>query len=143
LRVYAAARLTPRDFERELEIDSDLGLDEIDDRAVADVLRLAPFGYGNPVPIFAARGLEAVTPPDVKNEKHLFLRMRGQGRMVRMKAWNFADRAGLFAPGAKVDIAFSFEEDTYSAERGYAPWQAVVKDVGPGFQPAAELSLGV
>jgi hypothetical protein len=28
-----------------------------------------------------------------------------------------------------VDIAFSFEEDTYSAERGYAPWQAVVKDV--------------
>jgi hypothetical protein len=46
-----------------------------------------------------------------------------------MKAWNFADRAALFTPGAKVDIAFSFEEDTYSAERGYAPWQAILKDV--------------
>ncbi len=128
-RVYAAARLTPRDFERELAIDSTIQFDEIDDQAVADVLRLAPFGQGNPPPVFAAMDVEVAAAPDVKNEKHLFLRLRGNGRMVRMKAWNFGDRVGLFAPGAKLDIAFSFEEDTYSAERGYAPWQAIVKDV--------------
>jgi single-stranded-DNA-specific exonuclease len=128
-RVYAAARLTPRDFERELAIDSTIQFGEIDDQAVEDVLRLAPFGQGNPPPVFAAMDVEVVAPPDVKNEKHLFLRLKGQGRMVRMKAWNFADRLALFAPGAKLDIAFSFEDDTYSAERGYAPWQAIVKDV--------------
>jgi len=128
-RMYAAARLTPHDFERELTIDSTIQFDEIDDRAVEDVLRLAPFGQGNPAPVFAAMGVEVVALPDVKNEKHLFLRLRGQGRTVRMKAWNFVDRIGVFTPGAKVDIAFSLDEDTYSAERGYAPWQAIVKDV--------------
>jgi hypothetical protein len=28
-----------------------------------------------------------------------------------------------------VDVALQFEEDPYSAARGYAPWQTVVKDV--------------
>jgi len=129
LRIYAAARLTARDFERELPIDSTIQLDEIDDRSVADVLRLAPFGQGNPPPVFAAMGIEAASEPVINKEKHLFLKLRGNGRVVRMKAWNFADRVGLFAPGAKADVAFCFEDDTYSAERGYAPWQAVVKDV--------------
>jgi single-stranded-DNA-specific exonuclease len=129
LRVYAASRLTPHDFERELAIDSTIQFDEMNDRSVADVLALAPFGQGNPAPVFAAMAVEVVAPPDIKNEKHLFLRLRAQGKLMRMKAWNFADRAALFTPGAKVDIAFTFEEDTYSAERGYAPWQAIVKDV--------------
>jgi single-stranded-DNA-specific exonuclease len=128
-RAYAALRLTPMDFERELAIDGTIEFNEIDDRAVEDILRLAPFGQGNAAPVFAALGVEAAAPADIKNEKHLFLRLRAQGRMVRMKAWNFADRASVFTPGAKVDVAFSFEEDTYSAERGYAPWQAIVKDV--------------
>jgi single-stranded-DNA-specific exonuclease len=128
-RAYAALRLTPLDFERELAIDGTIEFNEIDDRAVEDILRLAPFGQGNAAPVFAALGVEVAAPADIKNEKHLFLRLRAQGRMVRMKAWNFADRAGVFTPGAKVDVAFSFEEDTYSAERGYAPWQAIVKDV--------------
>lgn len=129
LRLYAAARLSPRDFERELPIDAKIQFDEIDDAAVEDVLRLAPFGQGNPAPVFAAMGVEVAAPPDVRKEKHLFLRLRSQGKMVRMKAWNFADRAAMFTAGARVDVAFSLEEDTYSAERGYAPWQAVLKDV--------------
>jgi single-stranded-DNA-specific exonuclease len=73
--------------------------------------------------------VEAAAPADIKNEKHLFLRLRQNGRMVRMKGWNFADRAEMFTPGAKLDVAFTFEEDNYSAERGYAPWQAILKDV--------------
>jgi single-stranded-DNA-specific exonuclease len=127
-RAYAALRLTPSDFERELDIDGMIGFNEIDDRAVEDILRLAPFGQGNAAPVFAAMGVEVAAPPDIRKEKHLFLRLKANGRMVRMKAWNFAEQAAIFTPGAKVDIAFCFEEDTYSAERGYAPWQAIVKD---------------
>jgi hypothetical protein len=29
----------------------------------------------------------------------------------------------------RVDIALQFEDDAYSAARGYAPWQAIVRDV--------------
>jgi single-stranded-DNA-specific exonuclease len=129
LRVYAGARLTPADFERELAMDAEIGLDEIDDSSVADILRLAPFGYGNPAPTFAARGIEIAAPPDIRKEKHVFVRLNVNGRTIRAKAWNFADRAGELAPGARLDLALQFDDDAYSAARGYSPWQTIVRDV--------------
>src|SRR5579862_6561467 len=55
IRVYGEARLTPADFERELAIDAEIAFDEITDQSVAEILSLAPFGFGNPAPVFAAR----------------------------------------------------------------------------------------
>ena len=129
LRAHAGTLLTPADFERELAIDAEIALDEIDDACVADILRLAPFGHGNPAPMFAARGVELVAAPDIKNEKHVFMRLKVNGRIIRAKAWNFADRAGELLPGARLDLALQFEDDPYSAARGYSPWQIIVKDV--------------
>ncbi len=129
LRTYAAALLTPADFERELTIDSEITGDEITDQAVADVLKLAPFGYGNSSPLFVLRGAEVAAAPDIKKEKHVFARLRVAGNMLRVKAWNFAERAGELQAGARVDVAVQFEEDDYSASRGYAPWQAMLKDI--------------
>ena len=129
MRGYANERLTPADFERELAVDAEIGLDEIDDRSVSDILRLSPFGYGNAAPTFAVRGVEIIAPPDVRKEKHLFLKLKVNGRMIRAKAWNFADRIGEFAAGTRVDLALQFEDDSYSAARGYAPWQTIVRDV--------------
>jgi single-stranded-DNA-specific exonuclease len=133
MRAFAAQRLTPADFERELTIDSEIGLEEIDDASVADILRLAPFGFGNPAPMFVARGVELAAAPDIRNEKHLFLRLRANGgsptNTLRLKAWDFARRLDEFEPGRRIDVVFTFEDDPYSASRGYAPWQAVLKDV--------------
>jgi hypothetical protein len=30
-----------------------------------------------------------------------------------------------------IDLAFSIEDDAYSAARGYAPWQIIMKDAKP------------
>ena len=128
-RSYAAAQLTVSDFEPELEIDAEIGFDEINDETVAELLNLAPFGFGNPLPTFLVRGAELAAPPDVKNDKHLFLRLASAGRPLRAKAWNFAVRAGEFTPGAHLDVVMQFEDDAYSAARGYAPWQTVIRDV--------------
>ena len=131
LRTYAAARLTPADFEPVLEIESEIDFSEISDRAVADVLNLAPFGFGNPAPLFVAREVEVAEPPEIRNDKHVFLRLKSRGRTVRAKAWNFAERAAELAPGTRIDVALQFEDDAYSAKRGYAPWQTIVRDVKP------------
>jgi single-stranded-DNA-specific exonuclease len=127
-RAHAATVLTPADFEPALEIDAAVDLSEINDDSVAEVLSLAPFGFGNPPPIFVVRGV-TVASSEVKKEKHLFARLNAGGRVLRVKAWNFAERAPEFAPGAVVDVVFSVEDDAYSAARGYAPWQAIIKDV--------------
>jgi single-stranded-DNA-specific exonuclease len=129
LRTYAAERLTPADFERELPVDAEIAFEEVHDRSVAEILSLAPFGFGNPAPVFAARGVEVAAPPEIRNEKHVFLRLRSNGRVIRVKAWNFAERAAELVPGARIDAALQFDEDSYSAARGYAPWQAILRDV--------------
>jgi single-stranded-DNA-specific exonuclease len=128
-RAHAATLLTAADFVAAIEVDSEIDFLEIDDQSVAEVLNLAPFGFGNPSPIFAVRGVEIAAPPDIRKERHVFLRLKSQGRVHRAKAWNFAERAAELSPGPRIDVAFCFEDDAYSAGRGYAPWQIILKDV--------------
>lgn len=128
---YAAARLAPGDLRPHLRIDALLDLPEIDDYAVEGVFSLAPFGHGNPAPVFAARAVEIAGPPAVLKEKHLRVLVRQQNRTLALKGWNFAERAAELAPGARVDIAFEFEEDAYAAARDLPPWSATLRDVRP------------
>ncbi|MEO8096762.1 MAG: single-stranded-DNA-specific exonuclease RecJ [Acidobacteriota bacterium] len=128
-RAYAGQRLTPADFERELTVDAEIAMHEISNESVAHILSLAPFGFGNPAPMFALRNVESAAPPDIKNEKHVFARFKQGGKTLRAKAWSFAERAGELAPGLSIDLAVQFEDDAYSAQRGYAPWQTIIRDV--------------
>jgi single-stranded-DNA-specific exonuclease len=136
LRAYARDRLTPADFERELRIDGEVEFADLTDAAVADVFRLAPFGFGNPAPVLVARNIEIAASPEIRKERHLFLRLQSNGRTLRMKGWDFAERAQELQPGMRVDLAFQLEDDPYSASRGYAPWQAILKDARPTQQRA-------
>ena len=104
-------------------------LREINERTVAEISSLAPFGCGHAIPIFAALGVEVAGPPVVWKEKHLRVPLRQDGRMLWLKAWNFADRIAEFKPGARVDAALVLEEDSYSAMNGLPGWSAVLRDV--------------
>jgi single-stranded-DNA-specific exonuclease len=128
---YAAQRLHPDDFLPCLDIDAILELREIDDRTVEGVFALAPFGHGHQPPLFAAFGVEVAAAPTVMKEKHLRVTVRQNGRTLVLKAWNFAERAAEFTPGARIDVAFQLEEDAYSASRGYPGWAAMLRDVRP------------
>ena len=105
-------------------------LREIDDRSVAEVFNLAPFGCGNPAPLFVALNVEVAGPPVVMKEKHLRLTLRQNGTLM-MKAWTFVERAAELQAGARVDVAFTLEDDAYGAARGGPPWGAVLRDVRP------------
>ena len=125
---YAAALLSPEDFLRRIEIDAMVEVRDLTDEAVADVFSLAPFGTGNPPPIFAACNVEVARPPVVMKEKHLRITVRQDRKLLNLKAWNCADRIDELPTGARIDIAFHLEEDPNSAARGFAPWSATLKD---------------
>jgi single-stranded-DNA-specific exonuclease len=137
LNRYAAERLTPNDFVPETAIDAFLNLSELTDAAVDQVLRLAPFGMGNPAPVFGVMNAEVAGPPSLWNEKHLRLAFRQSGRTISAKAWNFAERAAEFSPGARVDAALTLEDDPYSAASGFGTWCAVLRDTRPARAAAA------
>jgi len=128
---YAAARLRPEDFLPRVNIDGVLDLREIGERSAQDVFALAPFGHGNPPPLFAALDVEVAGPPAVWLEKHLKVMVRQNGRTLALKAWNWAERAAELPAGARVDVAFMLEEDARSAARGYPGWAAVLREVRP------------
>jgi single-stranded-DNA-specific exonuclease len=129
---YAAECLRPEDLVPRLEIDAVAGLADLTEQNVAEVFALAPFGHGNPLPMFAALGVEVSgVVPLGKDGKHLKVTVRSAGGVLPLKAWNFARRAAEVPQGAHVDVAFTIEEDAYSAARGGPSWAAKLRDVRP------------
>ena len=128
---FAASRLAAEDLLRRVEIDALVELGDVEEQSAMEVFALAPFGHGNPQPLFAALGVEVAAPPAVMKEKHLRIAVRQNGRTLVLKAWNLAHRADELAAGTRVDVAFQLEEDASSAARGYAPWCATLRDFRP------------
>lgn len=128
-RAYAASRLAPEDLCPIVDCDATASLDEFTDEAAAEVLALAPFGNSNPVPIFALSNARVARPPQVKNEKHLFMHLAQNGVAKMVKGWSMADRLEEAPAGAAVQAAVQLEEDLWSKERGGAAWGLVLKDL--------------
>jgi len=137
---YAADRLCAADFLPCLDIDAVLDLREIGEQSAQEVFALAPFGNGNPPPLFAALGVEVAGPPAVWLDKHLKVMVRQNGRTLMLKAWNWASRAAELSAGARLDLVFELEEDLYSAARGNPGWAAVLRAARPAFQEHAALA---
>jgi single-stranded-DNA-specific exonuclease len=72
---YARARLTVADFEPRLEFDRELPLREITPELYQALLLLEPFGMENREPIFAARSVRLMAPPQAVKDKHVRLRV--------------------------------------------------------------------
>ncbi len=128
LNEHASERLNDGDLVPVLEIDALLRLSELDESVPNGVLSMAPFGFGNPSPVFALLGAEVGGPPVVLKDKHLRIRLRQDGRTLTVTAWHFAARSAELTSEARIDAALSFEEDTYSLSRGYPGWQAILRD---------------
>ncbi len=72
---YARARLTPADFEPQLEFDRELPLREVTPELSHALLLLEPFGMENREPVFAARAVRLMAPPQALKDKHVRLRV--------------------------------------------------------------------
>lgn len=126
---FAATRLCADDLLPTIHLDGEIQFADLNDDSVAEILDLAPFGCGNPSPLYAVRGaIVAAAATDI-GEKGMILRLNQNGRLLRVKSWSKDGRD--FNPGDRVDVVLSIEEDAYSAARGYSPWCAMLKAIRP------------
>ena len=118
---YARARLTEDDLVRVLKYDDELALDDVTPALYRSLAPLAPFGIGNPEPVFVARRVRLLQPPQVIKEKHLKLRVAQPGAENKIRrafdalAWRMAEKSaelGL-AAGDVVDLAFTLDENSH------------------------------
>ncbi|MBM3727055.1 MAG: single-stranded-DNA-specific exonuclease RecJ [Acidobacteria bacterium] len=125
LAAYAGTLLGPADFRARHEVDAVISGADLRDDVVGQLFGLAPFGHGNPSPRFVLMDAEVQTTAEVWKEKHVRPVLRHQGRTVVFKGWNMAGRVAEFERGARLDVLFEIEEDSYTG------WSAVLKDARP------------
>jgi single-stranded-DNA-specific exonuclease len=75
LDAYARARLTLADFEPQLEVEAELPLQNVTPELHRALALLEPFGMDNPEPLFTARAVRVMTPPQVLKDRHIRLRV--------------------------------------------------------------------
>ncbi len=126
LEEYTRARLGPADLEPAQRVDAEVSLEDLTSAFFKQLQALAPFGCGNPTPVFAARGVVVAEPPRVLKEKHLKVRLaQGDSRFDALM-WRRADLAPRLVPGQRVDAAFTLEENEY---QGAVSLQLMLRDL--------------
>jgi len=115
---YADDRLAPDDLRPRLWIDGSLAFRSINDQVTAELLTLAPFGAGNPCPVFRTSRVEVIDGPRRVKERHLKMAFKQDGRVMRGIAWRASERESFVSEHkAAIDLAFSLEQDTWNGER--------------------------
>ena len=118
VNAHADRCLDPDDLKPRLWVDGALGFRAISAQVAAEMTTLAPFGPGNPKPIFQTGRVEVVDGPRPVKERHLKMSFRHDGRVIRGIAWRASERADFLAEHrAAVDVAFSVEEDAWNGQR--------------------------
>jgi single-stranded-DNA-specific exonuclease len=117
LNAYADDRLGPDDLRPRLGIDARLGFRELSGPVAAQVVGLAPFGAGNPKPVFSAANVEIVDGPRTLKDRHFKMALRQDGRVLRAIAWRGVERHGFLEQHrALVDVAYSLEQNEFNGE---------------------------
>jgi single-stranded-DNA-specific exonuclease len=115
LNDFAQNRLSSEDLIPEVRIDAEIPLHLVTPQFRQSLLRLEPFGQGNPEPVFSSRGVSLLVPPRAIKEKHIKLRVsqrRADGKnsfSYEAMGWRMAERlkAEAFQPGDQLDLAFT------------------------------------
>jgi single-stranded-DNA-specific exonuclease len=132
ITAWADAVLEPDDLRPRLRIDASLRLGAITGDFVEQVVRLEPFGPGNPRPVFHAPRVQVVDGPRRLKDRHLKLAVRQDGRTFRAIAWRAAERETFYQQHRDaVDLAFSLVQNEYNGEA------SVELSVADARQPAA------
>ena len=115
--------LSKDDLIPRIEIDGSIPLSDLTQETIREIQSLAPFGSGNPEPVFHAQDLEVIHSR-VVGERHLKLKV-GQGEHV-MEAIGFGLSHRHPLQGEKIDMVFTPEINEW---RGYEKVQLKIVDL--------------
>jgi len=102
--------------EKDIQIDAYLSLPDLSLELVEDLERLAPFGAGNPPPVFATKGVRLTGYAAVgRSSDHLLLTIEDEMAHTQRCIW--WQGAGYALPAEKFDLAYSVRASTYRGQR--------------------------
>jgi single-stranded-DNA-specific exonuclease len=125
LQQIATEQLSGEDLRPVLHADAEVKLADLNMDLLKDLDYLQPTGYGNPDPLFVARGVKVVNSRTVgRDASHLKLTLGDGKKVIDAIAFKFGHWQGNMPK--QVDVAFSFERNEY---QGYVSLQLNVRDL--------------
>ena len=116
LEEYASQHLSDDLLVPSLNIDAILPVEQLSFSLLRQVERLAPFGIGNPVPIFASRSAPLAAGPFLLKEKHLKLYVGANGHRLEAIWWRNGSVASSLERVSSLDLAYTLSREVYRGE---------------------------
>ena len=115
LSQLAATQLAGVDLRPRLDIDAEVTLPELTGNTFQVIQKLAPFGRGNPSPVFLSRRVEVIDCRTMGNNgEHLRLKLKQSGTIWDSVAFRLGDC--LPKVSSPLDIAYNLEVDRWHGE---------------------------
>ena len=135
---YADSVLSAADLLPCLKIDAFIGKEDISVQNILDLDLMAPFGAGNPGPVFAYEGLRISEIKTVGDNKHLKLRLEDGGLHVDAIGFNMGELAECYSAADMLDSVFTLELNSWN--NMHKP-QLNLRDVRPSWEKIRERSF--
>ncbi|MEX0911891.1 MAG: single-stranded-DNA-specific exonuclease RecJ [Gemmatimonadota bacterium] len=101
----------------QLRVDAEIPLAEAGRELVGLLDHFAPFGIGNPTPVFASYGVRLAVPPRIVGRGHLKLTLSADDSRLEAIGFDMAERIDeCSAP--RLDVAFKLEENSWRGRDG-------------------------
>jgi single-stranded-DNA-specific exonuclease len=117
-QLNSAARemIADEDLRRPVRVEATVALADVDAKLMRELEQLAPFGAGNPPPLFAALQLRCAAPPRAvgKDGKHLKLWLDDGTAKADAIGFNMAQQG---VPEGALDVAFVPEWNEFQGQR--------------------------
>jgi single-stranded-DNA-specific exonuclease len=102
--------------EKELLVDFPLSIDSVNEELVKDLEILAPFGIGNPKPVFAALDVELLDIPKIVGNNHLKFLIKVKNKYISCIGFSLGDKIDLLKNAERFSIAYSPFIDDWNGE---------------------------
>ena len=113
LEEHVRPQLAGEDRMPALSIEGFLPTEDISFSLFEAIDQLAPFGMGNPVPVFASKKVNIAAGPWVLKEQHLKMQVQSNGSRLDAIWWKNGSVADTIDPGSQVDLAYTMSRDSY------------------------------
>lgn len=111
---------------REIEIDSELKLNELSPNFLNALNKFAPYGYSNYKPIFFSRGVKSSNGVRIVGQNNLKFRVIQNNFVIDAIAYGLANRFDIVSSGKPFNILYNLEINNFNGQN--SP-QLYIKDI--------------
>ena len=126
LTEFVNSTVTEEELTPKIDVDCEIGIEEINFSTIRDISMLEPYGTENPAPVFMLRDAVITEILPLSCDKHIRITLAKDGNSVNGFCFGVSPQSFGFCCGDRIDIVFNLDVNVY---RGIESPQVTIRDV--------------